>query len=196
MVESEAFTLLELFRMGGPVMWPLVFFSIAVVAISLERAIYILYQDLRVDDLALQVSQFAGKGKYRDAAGYLSRQDKRRAAAGILLALLKRGFNFLTAIGTLAPLTGFLGTVTGMIGAFRAIAEADDVNAQIVAAGIYEALVTTVFGLVIAIAAMIAHSALAHLVNKFVANVESSCSNLIAQLGSQSQKMRKAKECK
>jgi biopolymer transport protein ExbB len=44
-----------------------------------------------------------------------------------------------------------------MIGAFRSIAEVTEVNAQIVANGIYEALITTVFGLVIAIIAMIFH---------------------------------------
>lgn len=203
-------------------MWPLLFFSIAAVAISIERIIYLLYHDLRVDDLALKVSDFAKKGKYKDAAQFLSEQSKRRMGAGIFLALLKRsspgpnfsenraemaseaeamkcvyslesGFNFLTAIGTISPLTGFLGTVTGMIGAFRAIAEADDVNAQIVASGIYEALVTTVFGLAIAIVAMIFHSIFSHIVNKFVANVESNCSNLIAQLASQSQKIKKGK---
>jgi biopolymer transport protein ExbB len=92
---------------------------------------------------------------------------------------LENGFNFLTALGSLSPLTGFLGTVSGMIGAFRSIAEATEVNAQIVANGIYEALITTVFGLIIAIIAMIAHSIFSHIVDKFAAEVEKSCSELI-----------------
>jgi biopolymer transport protein ExbB len=95
---------------------------------------------------------------------------------------LENGFSFLTALGSLSPLTGFLGTVSGMIGAFRSIAEAEDVNAQIVANGIYEALITTVFGLVIAIIAMVAHSLFSHVVDKFAADVEKSCSNLIVEL--------------
>jgi biopolymer transport protein ExbB len=100
---------------------------------------------------------------------------------------LENGFNFLTALGSLSPLTGFLGTVSGMIGAFRSIAEATEVNAQIVANGIYEALITTVFGLVIAIIAMIFHSIFSHVVDKFASRVERACSVLIAQLAEQAE---------
>ncbi|MDR2509130.1 MAG: MotA/TolQ/ExbB proton channel family protein, partial [Spirochaetaceae bacterium] len=95
---------------------------------------------------------------------------------------LENGFDFLTALGSLAPLTGFLGTVSGMIGAFKSIAEATDVNAQIVANGIYEALITTVFGLIIAIIAMIASSLLSHAVDRFSSNIETTCSEIIAEL--------------
>jgi len=100
---------------------------------------------------------------------------------------LESGFNFLVALGSLSPLTGFLGTVSGMIGAFRSIAEATEVNAQIVANGIYEALITTVFGLIIAIVAMVFHSVFTHIVDKFAAEVEKSCSDLIAEIAGQQQ---------
>jgi len=75
-----------------------------------------------------------------------------------------------------------LGTVSGMIGAFRSIAEATEVNAQIVANGIYEALITTVFGLIIAIIAMIFHSIFSHIVDKFSSDVEQTCSELITEM--------------
>jgi len=94
---------------------------------------------------------------------------------------LETGLNILTALGSLAPLTGFLGTVTGMIGAFRSIAEATEVNAQIVANGIYEALITTVFGLIVAIIAMISHSLFTHFIDKFAADIEKNCSRLISE---------------
>jgi biopolymer transport protein ExbB len=95
---------------------------------------------------------------------------------------LENGFNFLTTLGSISPLTGFLGTVSGMIGAFKSIAEATEVNAQIVANGIYEALITTVFGLIIALIAVTAHSLLTHIVDKFTAEVEKTCSDLITEL--------------
>jgi biopolymer transport protein ExbB len=95
---------------------------------------------------------------------------------------LENGFNFLTALGSLSPLTGFLGTVSGMIGAFKSIAEATEVNAQIVANGIYEALITTVFGLIIAIIAMVAHSIFSHIVDRFAADTERYCSELISDI--------------
>ena len=98
---------------------------------------------------------------------------------------LESGMSFLVALGSVAPLTGFLGTVAGMIGAFRSIAEATEVNAQIVANGIYEALITTVFGLIIAIVAMIFHSVFNHMIDKFTADVEKTCSDLIAEITDQ-----------
>jgi biopolymer transport protein ExbB len=207
MDNSSSFSLLELFRMGGVFMWPLLFFSVAAVAISLDRVIYLLYHNLRLDDLREEVENFIRAGNYEEAKKYLEERTKRRMGARILLALINRaggrgvsehrlekaaeteamncvnslenGFNFLTALGSISPLTGFLGTVSGMIGAFKSIAEAVDVNAQIVANGIYEALITTVFGLIIAMIAMVAHSLFSHIVDKFAAEVEKTCSDLI-----------------
>jgi biopolymer transport protein ExbB len=207
MDNSSTFSLLELFRMGGVFMWPLLFFSVATVAIALERTVYLLYHNLRLDDLREDAEKFIRAGNYGEAKKYLEEKTKRRMGARILLALISRtggrgvsehrleraaeaeamncinslenGFNFLTALGSISPLTGFLGTVSGMIGAFKSIAEAVDVNAQIVANGIYEALITTVFGLIIAMIAMVAHSLFSHIVDKFAAEVEKTCSDLI-----------------
>jgi biopolymer transport protein ExbB len=69
-----------------------------------------------------------------------------------------------------------------MIGAFKSIAEATEVNAQIVANGIYEALITTVFGLIIAIIAMVANSLLTHAVDSFAAGAEKSCSEVLLEM--------------
>jgi biopolymer transport protein ExbB len=215
-METSTFSVLELFNLGGIFMWPLLFFSVATIAISLERAIYLSYHNLRIDNLATEVCGYVKSGSYGEAREYLSKLTKRSMGSRILLALLEHskpgagfsehraeraaeteamncinslenGFNFLTALGSLSPLTGFLGTVSGMIGAFRSIAEATEVNAQIVANGIYEALITTVFGLVIAIIAMIFHSIFSHIVDKFATSVERACSNVIALIGEQSE---------
>jgi len=213
-MEAASFSVLELFNLGGVFMWPLLVFSIITVAISLERAIYIFYHHLSIDDIAPAVFDYVEKRDYKGAVKYLSGMTERHMGARVFLALFRRsgagssfsehraeraaeteamncinslenGFNFLTALGSLSPLTGFLGTVSGMIGAFRSIAEATEVNAQIVANGIYEALITTVFGLIIAIIAMIFHSIFSHIVDKFAASVEGCCSDLIAQIAEQ-----------
>jgi len=204
---ETGFSLLELFFMGGIFMWPLLLFSIATVAITLERAIYLFYHNLKLDDLKKKVEDAILNGTMSEAGEFMESCSRRRMGARILLILVKRhklsehrlekaveaealacivslenGFSFLTALGSLSPLTGFLGTVSGMIGAFRSIAEATDVNAQIVASGIYEALITTVFGLCIAIVAMSAHSLFAHIVDKFASQVEIVCSDLIVKV--------------
>ncbi|MDR1444975.1 MAG: MotA/TolQ/ExbB proton channel family protein [Treponema sp.] len=202
-----SFSLIELFRLGGVFMWPLLLFSVAVISISLERAVYLGYHNLRMDDLEAVLLDCIREGDFARAREYLSPLVQRRMGARILLTLidccglgerrmeravetralscvnsLESGLNFLTALGSISPLTGFLGTVSGMIGAFRSIAEAAEVNAQIVANGIYEALITTVFGLIIAIIAMICHSIFSHVVDKFSADVEQTCSDLIIEI--------------
>jgi len=209
---SASFSLLQLFSMGGIFMWPLLVFSIATVAITLERTIYLLYHNLKLSDLKEKVEAAIHDGNIAETKTYLEKLTRRRIGARILLTLvnysshsehrlekaveaeamsciasLENGFNFLTALGSLSPLTGFLGTVSGMIGAFRSIAEAVDVNAQIVANGIYEALITTVFGLIIAIIAMSAHSLFTHAVDKFASDVEIACSELIIEIAEYSE---------
>ena len=195
---------MELFIMGGPAMWPLAIFSVAALGIIIERIVYFLYHNLKLDDLKDKTEEAIRGGNMKDAEVFLEGKAKRRMGARILLTLVKKsglneqrlekaveteaakciaslenGFSFLTMLGSISPLTGFLGTVTGMIGAFKSISEAADVNAQIVASGIYEALITTVFGLIIAIAAMSAHSVFSQIVDRFTVNVESVCSGLI-----------------
>ncbi|MDR0322001.1 MAG: MotA/TolQ/ExbB proton channel family protein [Treponema sp.] len=215
-METASFSVLELFKLGGVVMWPLLLFSIAVIGISIERAVYFIYIKLRVDDLGAKVSEYVNNNDYEGAVEYLSPLTERRLGARILLTIvsqvkpgqafnehraeraaeleamncintLETGFNYLVALGSLSPLTGFLGTVTGMIGAFRSIAEATEVNAQIVANGIYEALITTVFGLIIAIIAMISHSIFSSFVSVFTSKVEGVCTELIAQIANSQQ---------
>ncbi|GMO18187.1 MAG: MotA/TolQ/ExbB proton channel family protein [Termitinemataceae bacterium] len=205
---TESMSLLQLFQMGGPFMWPLLVFSIVTVSIAIERIIFIFFRcNLRVEDIKAEVAGFVRKDDFEGARKFLKKNRKKRMAARVFWTLfdypnlsehrleknaeteaitcintLESGFDFLTALGSLAPLTGFLGTVSGMIGAFKSIAEATDVNAQIVANGIYEALITTVFGLIIAIIAMVASSLLSHVVDRFAGNIETACSELIAEI--------------
>jgi biopolymer transport protein ExbB len=199
--------------MGGFLMWPLLLCSIAALAIVVERIIYLLYHNLKLEDLKQSVEDGIRYGNLEEVKKFLEGQTQRRMGARILLTLVNRselserrleraveaeamncigslenGFNFLTALGSISPLTGFLGTVTGMISAFRSIAEAADVNAQIVANGIYEALITTVFGLIIAIIAMTAHSLFTHIVDRFASEVEVVCSDLMITLNEASGK--------
>ena len=64
---------------------------------------------------------------------------------------LERGMVWISLFISLAPMLGFMGTVIGMIGAFDAIEAAGDISPSLVAGGIKVALLTTVFGLIVAI---------------------------------------------
>jgi biopolymer transport protein ExbB len=89
-METSSFSVLELFKLGGAFMWPLLFFSVVAVAISLECAIYLLYHNLRVDDLAVKGSIFFVKKTRLQWNRQLSFQVERQAnGARILLSLLR-----------------------------------------------------------------------------------------------------------
>ena len=67
------------------------------------------------------------------------------------MARLEKNLSWITLFIALAPMLGFLGTVVGMVQAFDAIEAAGDISPTIVAAGMKVALLTTVFGLIVAI---------------------------------------------
>ncbi|MBR1544287.1 MAG: MotA/TolQ/ExbB proton channel family protein [Muribaculaceae bacterium] len=90
------------------------------------------------------------------------------------IASLEKGFSWLATTAAGAPMIGFLGTVTGMVQAFFALASAGaNSNVTILASGIYEALVTTVAGLIVGIIALFAYNYLTSRVNKVMNKMES-----------------------
>ncbi|MCX7787014.1 MAG: MotA/TolQ/ExbB proton channel family protein [Spirochaetes bacterium] len=197
----------DLFLLGGWAMWPLLAFSIVAVALILERTIYLLVHRLNVRNLEEGILYALNEGDVQKAILLCKKAPKRTVVAPIFLAALEsvdlgehrierameaaasrqiqgleKGFDLLIAIGSLAPITGFLGTVSGMITAFRNISQAADVNAQLVAGGIFEALITTAYGLTIAIAAIAAYNIFVHIVDRFAAALEDAGNEIITSL--------------
>lgn len=77
--------------------------------------------------------------------------------ASLLLRSLESWLRPLSIIASVSPLVGLLGTVTGMIRAFSSIEAASSVSPSLIAGGIWEALVTTAFGLIISIISLVAY---------------------------------------
>ncbi len=89
------------------------------------------------------------------------------------IAKLEKGFNWLATTAAGAPMIGFLGTVIGMVQAFFQLASAgNNSNVSILAGGIYQALVTTVAGLIVGIIALFAYNYLTSRVNKVMNKLE------------------------
>jgi biopolymer transport protein ExbB/biopolymer transport protein TolQ len=97
----------------------------------------------------------------------------------IVHAKLKRGLGGLATIGSTAPFIGLFGTVVGILNAFRAIAEQKTPGIGAVASGISEALVTTAFGLLVAIPAVMAFNYFTGKVEAFDVEMDNSSSELI-----------------
>jgi biopolymer transport protein ExbB len=103
-------------------------------------------------------------------------------SGAIEMSFLERGLVALATIANVAPLLGFLGTVSGMISAFAAIAAAEQVSAKLVAKGIQEALITTATGLIIAVPVTIAHSVFVQQIDRFIIEMEEASAELVDEL--------------
>lgn len=90
------------------------------------------------------------------------------------VARLEKGLNVIATIAGGAPMIGFLGTVTGMVRAFYQMSSAgNNIDISLLSGGIYEAMITTIGGLVVGIIAMFAYNYLVSLINGVVNNMES-----------------------
>ena len=87
--------------------------------------------------------------------------------AGLEIATLEKGLPVLSTIAAVAPMLGFLGTVTGMVQAFWQMSNAgNNIDVSLLSSGIYEAMVTTVGGLIVGIIAIFAYNYLVAQVDK------------------------------
>ena len=104
------------------------------------------------------------------------------AYGGIEMGFLERGLIWVSLFISLAPMLGFTGTVQGMIAAFDAIKEAAQISPAIVADGIAVALLTTLFGLVVAMLLQVFYNYLVSRIDRLVGDMEEASIELIDAL--------------
>lgn len=195
----------EQFQKGGWMMWPLLTLLIVGIAVIIERAWTLsrartnvrtlmnrVLTALRSDgvDAALEVCEgtrgpipaILHAGLRRSNISIEATEKAIESAGVVELSFLERGLIVLATIANVAPLLGFLGTVSGMIGAFDAIAAADQVNAKLVAGGISEALLTTFGGLTVAVPMSIGHNFFVSRIDKFVIEMQETSADLVDTL--------------
>ena len=93
-------------------------------------------------------------------------------AGSIEMAFLEKNMIWLNAVITIAPMIGFTGTVVGMIAAFDAIKAANDISPAVVAGGISQALLTTAFGLIVAMIIQTCQNLFVSRIDKLVLDME------------------------
>ena len=98
---------------------------------------------------------------------------------GVQMGMLEKGVSWISLFIALAPMLGFMGTVIGMIDAFDAIAAANNISPAIVATGIKVALLTTVFGLIVAIILQIFYNYIVAKIDSIVNDMEDASITLI-----------------
>ena len=209
--------MLDLFLRGKWAMWPLLLAAIICVAYILERFFTLFRARVNPGLFVEQVKSAYTNGGVEDAiaicnqnpnpvakifAPALEKFEKYRSSAdlktileeaittagSVELAFLDRGMLVLAAVAGVAPLIGFLGTVSGMINAFDAIALAGTIEPSLVATGISEALITTATGLIIAIPAASAHVFFSSRINTYTRAMEQASNSLIEFLLEEAEK--------
>jgi biopolymer transport protein ExbB len=104
------------------------------------------------------------------------------AYGSVQMGLLEKGLSWMSLFIAIAPMLGFLGTVIGMIQAFDAIQLAGDVSPQLVAGGIKVALITTLFGLIVAIILQLFYNYILSKIDAIVIKMEDASISLIDML--------------
>ncbi len=202
-------SIFELFQRGGPVMWPILLCSVAALSIAIERLVALSHLEGEPEDFLNQVTHSIRTGHLAQAQrlcdahptplSHMIKAGIRRygqpepriresiAEAGSReIPTLQRYIPLLGTMAHLAPLLGLLGTVTGLIRCFQVIQEkattVNPVNPGDLAGGIWEALLTTAFGLTVAIPAYALYNYLVHRTNTLVQRLESTADDLVELL--------------
>lgn len=195
-VEEQTLNVIDLFFAGGWIMWVLLAMSVYAVYIFFER--YVALRNALKEDKNFMnkikdyihsgnidsartlcestdnpVARLVAKGISRIGRPLSDIQTTVENTGNIEVANLEKGLASLASISGGAPMIGFLGTVTGMISAFFQMASAgNNIEIGSLAGGIYEALVTTVGGLIVGIVAYFAYNYLVSRVDRVVAQLE------------------------
>ncbi len=194
--------LLDMFFKGGVIMYPILLCSIVMVYVSIERYLTLRKARIDVGQFLMKVRSIFQKGDVSAVLAFCAQKDapianiirrgvmkhdlgesKVREAAEDAgreeVYHLEKRISWLASIAGIAPMLGFLGTVTGMVSAFQQIEVlGGSVNPTILAGGIWEALITTVFGLVVGIPAYALHNYFVTNVARFVHEMEVTASEL------------------
>ena len=109
-------------------------------------------------------------------------EEAMQSAGPMEMAFLEKNMIWLNAVVTIAPMIGFTGTVVGMVSAFDAIKAANDISPAVVAGGISQALLTTAFGLIVAMIIQVLQNYFVSRIDKLVLDMEEQSIRLVDQL--------------
>ena len=192
----------EFITAGGIFMWPLLACSVLIIAFSIERAWFLQKRLICPEGLSNQVKNLIDSDSLDDkqatelarlsSLGFLlinclkykklareNLESKIEEKAAEVHYSLERNLTMLGTIATISPLLGLLGTVVGMITAFTGLTETSGANPDLLAAGISQALITTAFGLLIAVPGLVLHKYFEHKIKYLMLSLQKEVSDFI-----------------
>jgi biopolymer transport protein ExbB len=198
--------IVSFFQAGGLFMYPIALVLALAISITLERFVFLRRVEKENRTLWGQVQPLLGSGELSAAEALVkdsetaigrilsngiaqAKTDPRRSELEIateegmmeVMPALERRTHYLATFSNLAVLLGLLGTVVGLIGAFAALGNADpSQKADLLSAGISEAMSCTAFGLMVAIPTLLLHSYLQSRTTELVDALEAVCARFVS----------------
>ena len=194
--------MVQYFIDGGPFMWPILIALVFGLGFALERAYSLVMSSINSQkfftevsgvlqnkgvDTAIElcndtrgpVAEIFHAGLLRTNRGLEEVEKAIQNAGSLEMAFLEKNMIWLNTVITVAPMIGFTGTVVGMIGAFDAIKAANDISPAVVAGGISVALLTTAFGLGVAVILQIFQNAVLYIIDNQIVTLQKSTTTLL-----------------
>ena len=192
---QEEFTVLSLLEKGGYVMYPILFLFSVALFLFIERYLYI-RKTTKIDENFLHnINELLVAGNIQGAVAYcknskfpianmLERGLGRLGSpireiesaienkAKLEIYNMEKNLGLLSSIARIAPMFGFLGTVTGMIRTFHNISTSNKIEISTIASGIYEKMVTSASGLLVGIIAYVMYTLLTTMIDRSINKME------------------------
>lgn len=172
----DQLSMIGLLVKGGPIMVPIVLLSVVTVYLLIERWLYISSVTRNNPDFIESIVSDLGNGnenaarihaqKETSAAGrmiypalffigqpFREIESVMEASAEIQIGQMEKNLGYLGVIAGVAPMLGFIGTISGIIHIFYNIAASDDISMGIIAGGLYEKMITSGAGLIVGVIA-------------------------------------------
>lgn len=197
--------MVELFVDGGAFMWPILILLIFGLAIALERFYSLMMSSINSKKFFAEVkntldtdgvdgavelcnktrgpvAEVFHAGLTRTRRGLDEVEKAIQNAGTVEMSFLEKNMIWLNLVVTVAPMLGFTGTVAGMITAFDSIEAANNISPAVVAGGISQALLTTAFGLVVAILIQLLQNFFVSRIDRLVLDMEENSMELVDHL--------------
>jgi len=197
--------MVEYFVDGGPFMWPILALFVFGLMFALERLYSLMMSSINSKKFFAEVkdtldsdgvngaieicnktrgpvAEVFHAGLTRSHRGLTEVEKAIQNAGTVEMSFLEKNMIWLNLVVTVAPMLGFTGTVPGMVKAFDSIEAANNISPAVVAGGISQALLTTAFGLIVAIIIQLFQNFFVSRIDRLVLDMEENSMQLVDHL--------------
>lgn len=192
---SETLSLFDMIMKGGPIMIPIGILGFIATYFFIERLLYLRTVTREKKEFVSSVKQYLKSADIKSARMYASQdgsatgkiilvglehigkpmkelESLMESAANIEVAEMERNMGYLGIIAGVAPMLGFIGTISGIIHIFYDISQTDNITIGIIAGGLYEKMITSGAGLFVGVISYCAYHILQQRVNIFTLKMQ------------------------